>query len=193
MEGVLNSSSLAEHRLASWPSALRRLLCVHRGRQHYPPWTLPAVQTIQVGLASLPPQGKGPSHGCPKEMPTLCSFLTVTHLESGQSQSALLAWYVRSGSTEPRTPSFWSVCSVSLTASVGFPCPLPCEIVIPSPSPVCHPPPAEVCHHQTRTHPPVSCSLSASSNRSPIRTGISFPLFMTSPSTPRAALAYFKH
>lgn len=94
MEGVLNSSSLAEHRLASWPSALRRLLCVHRGRQHYPPWTLPAVQTIQVGMASLPPQGKGPSHGCPKEMPTLCSFLTVTHLESGQSQRALLAWYV---------------------------------------------------------------------------------------------------
>lgn len=94
MEGVLNSSSLAEHHLASWPSALRMLLWVHRGWQHYPPWTLPALQTIQVGLASLPLEGKGPSPGCPKEMPTLCSFPTVIHLESGQYQRALLTWYV---------------------------------------------------------------------------------------------------
>lgn len=94
MEGVLDSSSLADHRLATRPSALRMLLWVHWGWQHYPPWTLPALQTIQVGLASLLWEGKGPSPGCPKEMPTLCSFPTVIHLESGQSQHALLTWYV---------------------------------------------------------------------------------------------------
>ena len=69
MEGVLNSSSLAEHHLASWPSALRMLLWVHWGWQHYPPWTLPALQPIQVGLASLPRRARGPALGAPKRCP----------------------------------------------------------------------------------------------------------------------------
>lgn len=170
------------------------LLWVHWSWQHYPPWTLSALQTIQVALASLLWEGaKGPSPGCPKEMPTLCSFPTcMTRLESGQSQHALLAWFVGGpGSTEPRAPSFWSVCSITLTLSVGA---APAHFHVRSSSPpLTHVSLlAEVSHHQTHTHPPISYSLSHSVTKS-TQLGISFPLFMTSPSTPRAALAYFKH